>query len=141
MFISEQVEEVRRLAAEGKLSDRQIAKRMGMSHTTVKRIRKGYSPGKKYAEQRKEREKKVEEEKQLPRLVNPDSAPFCKSSARVEFVRCLGCGGKVQAQVPCMVCNLRRRQKSIKEFEEFMEDLLRVDSCYPSVGLTRGVDR
>lgn len=137
MYSAEKVEEVRRLLAEGKLSRREIAKLTGMGRMTIIRIGKGYTPGKKYVEQRKKQEKLAAAEKQLPVVINEETIPHRNRCLAVKYVRCPGCGGKVQEQVPCMLCAERKRQASIKEFEDFMAELWKIASCYPSPGLVK----
>jgi transcriptional regulator with XRE-family HTH domain len=78
------VEEIRDLLAEGALSQRKIAQRMGVSRGTVNAIARGRRPV--YASGRR-----------VPGI------DFIPPSGRP--VRCPGCGGMVQ--MPCLLCYLR----------------------------------
>jgi hypothetical protein len=78
------VGEIRSLLAEGGLSQRKIAQRMGVNRGTVNAIARGKRP-------------EYPSARQAP---NGDSTP---PSGRP--VRCLGCGGL--CQMPCLVCHLR----------------------------------
>lgn len=84
MLADEVVAEVRRLVAEGQLSQRQIAARVGVSRGTVLAIAAG---------------RRVDRPSPLPEDdASPHGGPF---------VRCPGCGGRVR--MPCRLCRLRAR--------------------------------
>lgn len=75
------VDEVERLLAEGKISQRKIAKLVGMSRGTVNSIALGRRP----------------RISAPPDELQPFSGPL---------VRCPGCGGKVF--MPCLLCRVRK---------------------------------
>lgn len=77
------VDDVRRLLGEGRLSQRKIAARTGVSRGTVGAIAAGRRPD--YAARR------------LEQFDSPSGPP----------VRCPGCGGRVR--MPCLLCRLRGR--------------------------------
>lgn len=129
------VEEVLKLIRETKMSDSQIAKKVGLGKSTVWRIRRGKFPGEKY---RKQREAKAHAEQTLPIVINPDSAEYNHVSV-VEYVRCPGCGAKVQAQVACLACE--QKKQFADSFECYMNELLTPSPGYPAKVLTEVVDR
>ncbi|MGQ9576125.1 MAG: helix-turn-helix domain-containing protein [Thermoguttaceae bacterium] len=81
------VAEIRRLLAEGKLSQRQIARKTGVSRGTVNAIARG---------KRQDRIRRHEPDGQFA----PPSGPLR---------RCPGCGGMVQ--MPCLLCHVRALRK------------------------------
>jgi transcriptional regulator with XRE-family HTH domain len=87
MIAAGKVQEVERLLSEGQFSQRQIARRTGVSRATVSAIADGTRPD--YEAQRRLRDlRQAEDECQGP----------------VE--RCKGCGGLTQ--MPCRVCRVRK---------------------------------
>ncbi len=80
------VQEVKRLLAEGMLSQRKIAKAVGVSRGTISAIAAGRRPD--YAARRRERANAME-------LLGP-------------IDRCPTCGGRVY--MPCRLCRVRRVQ-------------------------------
>ena len=78
------VENVRHLLADGALSQRKIARRLGISRGTVNAISQGRRPD-------------------YSQLQTPEAAnfPFPQGVPR----RCPGCGGMVQ--MPCLLCHVR----------------------------------
>ena len=94
MLASGLVAEVRRLLEEGRLSQRNIARSMGVSRGTVNAIARGIRPD--YETRRRE----------LPSdLVSP-SGPLR---------RCPGCGGLVQ--MPCLLCHVRAMKRGVTRSE------------------------
>jgi hypothetical protein len=85
MIASDVVKEIRRMLAEGSLSQRAIAQRMGVSRGTVCAIAQG-----------KRRD-------YPPRFFRNDMY-FIPPAGRP--VRCAGCGGLVQ--MPCLACYVRK---------------------------------
>jgi len=85
MIASDVVKEIRQMLAEGSLSQRAIAQRMGVSRGTVCAIAQG-----------KRRD-------YPPRFFQKDMY-FVPPAGRP--VRCSGCGGLVQ--MPCLACYIRR---------------------------------
>jgi hypothetical protein len=86
MLAQHVVREIRQLLALQRLSQRQIAVRLGVSRNTVGAIAAG---------RRRDR----------PPPDSPDDRLFCGP-----YVRCPGCGGKVQ--MPCLACRLRAMRPS-----------------------------
>lgn len=84
------VEEIRGLLGVGRLSQRQIARRLGISRGSVNAIALGRRPD------------------CMPRPSADDSFPAPSGAA----LRCPGCGGRVQ--MPCLVCYVRAWQKRRK---------------------------
>ena len=85
MIASEVIDSVRRLLAEGRLSQRKIAKRLGVSRGVVAGVAIGRRPD--YEKLRRRRQ-----QEQQPLLLGP-------------LRRCGTCGGMVH--VPCRLCALR----------------------------------
>jgi len=83
------VAEIRGMLLEGKLSQRRIAERAGVSRGTVSAIALGKRPD------REDRRQAV------PGDFVPPSGPLR---------RCPGCGGMVQ--MPCLLCHVRRLKRS-----------------------------
>jgi hypothetical protein len=92
MIASDIIREIRHLLAEGSLSQRVIALRMGVSRGTVGSIAQG-----------KRRDYPLRDYRKSPELVSPAGRPS----------RCTRCGSMVQ--MPCLACYIRRwkRRKSI----------------------------
>jgi hypothetical protein len=86
MIASDIVMEIRQMLAQGSISQRAIAQRMGVSRGTVWAIAQG---------KRRDR----------PRIIQGNSQ-FIAPAGRA--VRCCGCGGMVQ--MPCLACYIRRWQ-------------------------------
>ncbi len=78
------VDEIRRLLAEGRLSQRQIARRIGVSRGTVAAIASGRR-----------------------RIPAGEASGPPGGYARGKPVRCPGCGARVH--MPCLACWLRER--------------------------------
>lgn len=91
MIASERVAEIRRLLAEGRLSQREIARLIGVSRGTVAAI----STGKRA-------------ERQRP----PSNWDYNPAAPSGPLRRCLGCGALVY--LPCRLCRLRERMASGK---------------------------
>jgi len=81
------IEEIRRLLARGGLSQRKIARKLGVSHGTVNAIALG----------------RRSTRRQASRASAEDFA-----SPQGAFVRCPECGGLVR--MPCIACELRARR-------------------------------
>lgn len=86
MIAPSMVDEVRRLLSEGRLSQRAIARRTGISRGTVAAIASGRRPD--YEARRR-------------------AAGIEYTPPRGKPVRCPGCGALVQ--MPCLACQLRQR--------------------------------
>ena len=84
MIANAVVREIRDLLAGGELSQRKIARRVGVSRGTVNAIARGSRPN--YAARRRE---------PAGDFIAPTGLP----------VRCPGCGGMVQ--MPCLLCRVR----------------------------------
>jgi DNA-binding XRE family transcriptional regulator len=80
------VEDIRQMLAEGRLSQRAIAVRTGISRGTVSAIAQG-------------------KRRDYPARYAPGDALFVPPAGR--HVRCPGCGAL--AQMPCLACYLRRQ--------------------------------
>ena len=81
--------EIRRLLYEGKLSQRKIAIRLGVSRGTVSAVAAGKRP-----------DNEAMRRKRDDGFVPPGGPP----------VRCRGCGGK--AKMPCLACYVRKMTES-----------------------------
>jgi len=92
MIASDVVKEIRQMLAEGSLSQRAIAGRMGVSRGTVCAIAQG-----------KRHDYPPQYFRKDIHLISPAGLP----------VRCSGCGGLVQ--MPCLACYIRqwRRRRNI----------------------------
>ncbi len=86
---------IEKLIKEGKLSKRAISRQENVSRLTIDRI-----------------EKKV--------LFPGEIPPSPRSNQ--EYIRCKGCGGKILASIPCMVCQLQRAQ--LRDYDNYMDSLL-----------------
>ena len=84
MIATSVVDEIRRLLREGRLSQRSIARQIGVSRGTVNAIALGKCTHDRVRRQRDE-----------DGFIPPAGLP----------VRCPGCGGKVQ--MPCLLCYIR----------------------------------
>lgn len=78
------IDQVKTLLAQGRLSQRAIARRVGVSRGTVHAIARGKRPDHAYRSPQ-----------QGDHLIAPSGL----------YVRCRGCGGKVQ--MPCLACYVR----------------------------------
>lgn len=87
MITTSVLDEIRRLLRENRLSQRGIARQVGVSRGTVNAIANGKHLG-----------------KSLRRPT--DDSGFAPPGGLA--VRCPGCGGKVQ--MPCLLCHLRQRR-------------------------------
>lgn len=107
--------EVQKLLANGE-GLRETARTTGVSRSIVQRIQRGEHAYCKEPPQ-------VEKQEGLPRPIHPDSLKTdCRfAQIAIQYIRCPGCGGMVQAQVPCMKCSL---EQELKSFDEFLDDLL-----------------
>jgi predicted XRE-type DNA-binding protein len=85
MIASDIVNEIRRMLAEGNLSQRAIAERTGVSRGTVCAIAHG-----------KRRDCSTQYSQKDKHFITPAGQP----------VRCSGCGGLVQ--MPCLACYIRQ---------------------------------
>lgn len=85
------VDEIRRLLGEGRLSQRGIALRIGVSRGTVNAIAQGKRTCDRFCRPRDD-----------DGFVPPNGLP----------VRCPGCGGRVQ--MPCLLCYIRERNEERK---------------------------
>ncbi len=94
MIAPQLIDEVKRLLAEGKLSQRRIAKATGVSRGTVGAIAVGKRPD--YVALRRARAD------DLPQPVGPPR-------------RCPSCGSTVL--MPCMACHIRAKTKASRKFE------------------------
>ena len=90
MIAAALVEEVRRMLREGRLSQREIAKRLGVSRGTVNAIALGR---------------------------RRDGSALCRGQEEDDFTpptglpkRCPGCGGL--AQMPCLACYIRAKKEA-----------------------------
>ena len=92
MVEPKKVELIQRLVAEGKLSQRKIAKLAGVSRATVASIADGTRPD--YSARQTEPKSEFDQETTGPP------------------VRCPGCGGRVYA--PCRLCRVRRLKEEEK---------------------------
>lgn len=86
---------IERLLKEGSLSKRAISRQENVSRVTIDRIEK--------------------------RILFPGENPYAVTGKQ-EYIRCKGCGGRILASAPCMVCQLRRQQ--IKDYDNYMDELL-----------------
>ena len=93
MIAAPVVDEIKRLLDIGELSQRSIARQMGVSRGTVGAIANGNRPD--YEAQRRFREN---------RFVVPEGPP----------VRCPGCGA--MTQMPCLACHVRALAKRGQTF-------------------------
>lgn len=84
MIAQQVVEHIRELLRQDRLSQREIARQLGVSRGTVNAIARGKRPD--YEAQRKPR----------PGAIVPPSGPY---------VRCPVCGARVQ--MPCLACQIR----------------------------------
>ena len=86
MIASQIIDEIQRLILSGSLSQRKIARRLGVSRGTVNAVARGKrpAPGQRPCE-------------------DPLAAPSGP------LVRCPGCGGLVRS--PCLLCRVRARQE------------------------------
>jgi predicted transcriptional regulator len=93
MLTPAKITEARRLLDRGLMSQREIARELGISRTTLRAIAKGRRP-------------------EIPVDAAEDD-----SKCQLPPVRCRGCGGMVHA--PCRLCRLRelkaRRQQATKK--------------------------
>ena len=89
MIAACKIDEVQRLLTEGRFSQRQIAKRTGVSRATIATIAAGERPD--YEAQRQLRQLQRAEEESLGPVQ-----------------RCAGCGGL--AHMPCRLCRVRKLQ-------------------------------
>lgn len=130
------VAEVKSLKAKG-YSIRRIAARLMTSHGTVSRILKGHIPGEKDKAYQDSRRQKVVDrlllQERLPRPINPNSEKFDNQQDRVKYIRCGGCGGMVQAGVPCLACETKKQMAG--SFDCYLADLLTPCSSYPIPGM------
>lgn len=115
---------------EGKLSKREISRRLGVSRVTIDRIEKRLL---------------FPEEEKVPqiRIVHFNAGDDKLSDEnRPEYARCSGCGGMQQKDVPCLVCQVRKFQT--QSYDCYMEDLLTpqvfspLSSKYTQKKVTRG---
>jgi DNA-binding XRE family transcriptional regulator len=88
MIDSAIIEQARQLLVEGQWSRRKIAKKLGISRSTVNQLANGKRPD--YEEMSRRRELAIDLEPRGP------------------FVRCPGCGGRVQ--LPCLLCEIRQQK-------------------------------
>jgi predicted transcriptional regulator len=131
MFTPEVIVAIQTHLADG-MSNATVAKKVGVSVSTVKRIRKGYLPGKKIQDRRiekKECDKQLNDD--LPSPINPDSRAFISNEdAKLSFTRCPGCGGMVQEGVSCLLCRVKKAK--VADFDCYMNELLAVNvNAYP----------
>jgi hypothetical protein len=89
MIATATIDRVRQLLREGRLSQRRIARHVGISRGTVNAIALGRRPDR------------------APRQPEDDAGFAPPSGAHV---RCAGCGGLVQ--MPCLACYIRQRGRS-----------------------------
>lgn len=140
MSPAELVTEVKLLSKRG-YSIRRIAKRLETSHGTVSRILKGYIPGEKEKLYQQSRKQKVVDrlllQERLPRPINPNSEKFDNQQDSVKYIRCSGCGGMVQAKVPCLACETKKQMA--ESFDCYLADLLTPSICYPIEGMRYGI--
>jgi len=108
----EMLQEARRLRESGK-SLRDIAKALGVSFTSVSSALKGKT--KRLLEKKEPKDSSLEIP--LPKVMTKGM-----NSIVIKYERCPGCGAKVQADVPCMVCFLRK--KLADSYHCYMQELL-----------------
>lgn len=112
----EKTAEIEALLKVGELSKRAISRKLGVSRVTIDRI-----------------EKKLlfpEEDPPLPKIMHFDQGDKHLSEENTPtYSRCKGCGGMQQDGIPCLVCQLRKRQ--MKEYDCYMEDLLKPQIVSP----------
>ena len=89
------------LLQEGKLSQRGIAREVGVDRNTVRRLARGWRPGR--------RERKLEVDFGSAEIFFPDPVS--------DPARCPGCGALVQ--LPCLACQIRAfRSKSLQNAQD-----------------------
>jgi hypothetical protein len=92
---AQKTKKIEKLLKEGKLSKRAISRQEKVSRVTIDRIEK--------------------------RILFPGEIPP-SSSPNQTYIRCKGCGGRVLEGIPCMLCQLRRKQ--MDDYDIYMKDLL-----------------
>ena len=115
MLAPAKVEEIERLLKEGK-SERSVSRITGVSRVTVNRIHRRIQglPDKVKAPQL--------------RVVHlGDNDAKNSSPNRPKYLRCTGCGGLQQEDVPCFVCSTRKQ--NAKNYDCYMADLLTPSTC------------
>lgn len=133
MLAEEVVTRIQEMIAYGE-RDRDIARQVGVGRRTVTRIRAGYIPGQKWRDQREHNGSEKELEKKLPRVVSPDhmNGDGKSPGRRVElnYIRCPGCGGKVQSGVACYRCEIAKVMAP--KFDVYLNELLKPNGeAYP----------
>ncbi len=89
----DRIEQVRRLLAAGELSQREIARRTGVSRGTVNSVARG----------------RIDPERRRRAVDVPE--PFPRPGRGV-YVRCPECGGMVQ--MPCLACRIRATSRTAR---------------------------
>lgn len=95
------IAEAKRLLAQGELSQRKIAKRLGISRATIGAIAHGKRP---------DYEPRSKPEDELPHIAGPPR-------------RCPGCGGLVW--FPCQLCRVQREQQREARLQRARQQLAR----------------
>jgi transcriptional regulator with XRE-family HTH domain len=92
MYSDALVQRVRRLLEQGNLSQRAVARKLGLSHGVINRIAKGFRPSRRQT-----------------------TTYFRLSPNHLlgEPVRCRGCGGLVYQ--PCLLCRARAHKRQLQE--------------------------
>jgi hypothetical protein len=110
MLAPAKVEEIEGLLRQGR-SERAVSKQTGVSRISVNRINR--------------RLKGLPDKVKAPqiRITHGDERDGNNSSPnRPQYVRCPGCGGMQQADVPCLVCSTRKANRD--SYDCYMEELL-----------------
>jgi DNA-binding XRE family transcriptional regulator len=118
---AELLEEATQLRRQG-MSLRKIATKLGVSRQTLSMAFQG----------------RIQKLKSAPRptihypkVSNPNSSDYVAHDYVIEYVRCSGCGGKVQKNVPCLACQVKRQM--IQDFDCYLSELLdEYCPAYPS---------
>lgn len=106
----EKVKLIESLLKEGEVSKREISRLSKVSRVTIDKIEKKLL----FPEE-------IKPEIKILHFTSSDN--HLSEESKPEFERCKGCGGLQQKGIPCMVCQIRKRQ--IKEYDCYMEDLLK----------------
>ena len=107
------------------LSAREVGRKLGISHVTVGKIRRGEKLAEREHRNREKAEARRAQAKKLPKVVNPNSENHNVKygQATVTWTRCPICGAKVQAKVECMACR-QKRMELAQDWDCYFRELL-----------------